>query len=112
MRKALFCILLLLSVLPAGARRYPRYPFVRTDRNTIQIPGGKAPELYQFYRKLDTLLVTGRGDVRILHVGGSHVQGGTMSERVYWIVAVGWHGRGPGPGIPLFGRPYQYAGEL
>lgn len=82
MRKVILPLLLLLLVLPVSARRYPRYPFVRPELNTLQTPGGKAPELYHFYRKLDTLLATGGGDVRILQVGGSHVQGGSMSDRL------------------------------
>ena len=82
MRKLVLAVLLTFLLLPASARRQPRYPFVRTDLNQLQTPGGEAPELYHFFRKLDTLLVTGRGDVRILHVGGSHVQGGTLSDRL------------------------------
>ena len=82
MRKAVLALFLLLMVLPAPARRKPRYPFVRTDLNVVQTPGGESPELQHFFRKLDTLLITGRGDVRILHVGGSHVQGGTLSDRL------------------------------
>ena len=82
MRKVLLTILLVLVLLPLEARRRPRYPFVRTDLSYLQMPGGKAPEFYHFCRKLDTLLLTGGGDVRILQVGGSHVQGGTFSDRL------------------------------
>ncbi len=82
MRKAALSFLLLLALLPAGARRQPRYPFVRTDLNYLQMPGGSAPEFDHFCRKLDTLLLTGGGDVRILHLGGSHVQGGTLTDRL------------------------------
>ena len=82
MRKTVFALLLLLMVLPAPARRKPRYPFVRSDLNVLQTPSGESPELQLFFRKLDTLLITGRGDVRVLHVGGSHVQGGTLSDRL------------------------------
>ncbi len=82
MRKTVLALLLLLMVLPAMARRKPRYPFVRSDLNVLQTPSGESPELQHFFRKLDTLLITGRGDVRVLHVGGSHVQGGTLSDRL------------------------------
>lgn len=82
MRKTVLALLLLLMVLPAPARRQPRYPFIRPDLNVLQTPGGESPELQHFFRKLDTLLITGRGDVRVLHVGGSHVQGGTLSDRL------------------------------
>ena len=82
MRKGILTAVLLLLLLPSEARRQPRYPFVRTDLNYLQKPGETAPEFYHFCRKLDTLLITGGGDVRILHVGGSHVQGGTLSDRL------------------------------
>lgn len=82
MRKTVLALLILLMVLPASARRQPRYPFIRPDLNVLQTPGGESPELQHFFRKLDTLLITGRGDVRVLHVGGSHVQGGTLSDRL------------------------------
>jgi len=82
MKKVVVLAVVLLSLLPLQARRLPRYPFVRADLNTLQMPGGKSPEFYQFCRKLDTLLIAGRGDVRVLHVGGSHVQGGTLSDRL------------------------------
>lgn len=82
MRKTVLALLILLMVLPAPARRQPRYPFIRPDLNVLQTPSGESPELQHFFRKLDTLLITGRGDVRVLHVGGSHVQGGTLSDRL------------------------------
>ncbi len=79
MKRSLAVILLLLTVLPLGGRRLPRYPFIRTDKNVLQ---GESADFQRFCRKLDTLLVTGGGDVRVLHVGGSHVQGGTLSDRL------------------------------
>lgn len=82
MRKAVLTVLFLLLLLPSQARRQPRYPFVRTDLNYLQMPAGSAPDFQLFCRKLDTLLLTGGGDVRILHVGGSHIQGGTLSDRL------------------------------
>lgn len=72
---SLFCLLM----LPAGAHRYP---FIRTDKSVLQYPAGKSPDYELFLRKLDTLVRGGRGDVRVLHMGGSHVQGGTLSDRL------------------------------
>ena len=79
MKRLTLITLLLLAVLPLTARRLPRYPFVRTEQNHLQ---GDSREFDFFCRKLDTLLIAGRGDVRVLHVGGSHVQGGTLSDRL------------------------------
>ena len=78
--KRLLVIILLLSVaLPLAARHYP---FIRGDKNYLQYPAWKSPDYALFLRKLDTLLATGGTDVRVLHVGGSHVQAGTMSDRL------------------------------
>ena len=82
MKRLLFTLLLLMAVLSLEGRRMPRYPFIPADRNTLQFPGGESEEFGLFLRKLDTLLDTGKGDVRILHVGGSHVQAGTWTDRL------------------------------
>ena len=79
MKKALAALLLLTLMLPLQGRRYP---FVRVERNVVQYPAGDSPEFRTFLRKLDTLVVMGKGDVRVLHIGGSHVQGGTWSSRL------------------------------
>ena len=72
MKRILFCILLLGAFLSdAGARRYP---FIRPDKSVLQYPAGSSPDYSLFLRKLDTLLTTGSGDVRVLQIGGSHVQ--------------------------------------
>lgn len=107
MRKLVPVLLLILLAMPAPARRQPRYPFVRTDLNQLQTPGGEAPELQHFFRKLDTLLITGRGDVRILHVGGSHVQGGTLSDRLRRHFLSLRYGMDGGRGLVF---PYSAAG--
>ena len=78
----LFSLLALLTVFPASAWRVPHYPFVRADLNVLQMPAGASPTYDIFLRKLDTMVRTGGTDVRILHVGGSHVQGGTWSDRL------------------------------
>ena len=80
MRKRLIlCVLLLGTLLPAGARKLP---FMRPDKSRIQYPAGSSPDYALFLRKLDTLLLTGDTDVKVLHMGGSHVQGGTMTDRL------------------------------
>ena len=79
MKKFLASILLILTVLPLHARRYP---FVRVERNQVQFPSGDSPDFRRFLRKTDSLVLYGTGSVRVLHVGGSHVQGGTWSGRL------------------------------
>ena len=80
-KRLLLCLITLLVLVPAGAR-VPHYPFVRGDLNTLEMPAGASPTYNRFLRKLDTLIATGGVDVRVLHVGGSHVQGGTWSDRL------------------------------
>ena len=79
MKRLILCVLFLGILLPAGARRYP---FMRPDKNRIQYPAGSSPDYQLFLRKLDSLLVTGSTDVKVLHMGGSHVQGGTLTDRL------------------------------
>ena len=85
MKRTILLLTLLLAFVPTDAqnrlhRRVPRLGFARLERNALQFPGGESPDFDLFLRKLDTLVMTGRGDVRILHVGGSHVQGGTWTN--------------------------------
>ncbi|MBP5675699.1 MAG: hypothetical protein J6W94_01650 [Bacteroidales bacterium] len=79
MKKILFIVLATLMVLPAMGRRYP---FVRVEKNEVQFPAGDSPDFRRFLRKTDSLVLYGTGSVRVLHVGGSHVQGGTWSGRL------------------------------
>lgn len=84
-RSLLIGLLVLVSGIAAAQswhRRVPDYPFTRFDRNELQFPGGESRDFDLFLRKLDTLLVTGKGDLRILHIGGSHVQGGTWTGQL------------------------------
>lgn len=82
MKKLIFLLLAIVLGISSEARGLPRYPFVHAEYSSIQRPAGSSPDFDLFLSKLDTLLQTGRGDVRILHVGGSHVQGGTWSDRL------------------------------
>ncbi len=83
--RRLFLILLLLC----GALTYAQGPvkrpipeecsFANLELNRLIYPGDSlAMEL--FFDKLDTLLFTGRGNVSIMHIGGSHVQAGVFSQ--------------------------------
>ena len=82
MKRLLTSLLTLLALLPSAGARVPHYPFVRADLNVVEKPAGASPSYDLFLRKLDTLILTGGVDLRVLHVGGSHVQGGTWSDRL------------------------------
>lgn len=68
-----------ISLSPAD--NIPSYNFVDYTKNELQFPGGE--EGFEgFYSKLDSLTLYGIGKVNILHIGGSHVQAGTLSNRM------------------------------
>lgn len=58
-----------------------KYTFIDTTANTIQFPKGNA-SFETFFKKLDTLIFENRGQVRILHIGGSHLQADVISSRI------------------------------
>jgi len=60
----------------------PNYMFTHFDENAITFPSGDSTDFVRFFRKLDTLFFLGEGDVNIVHIGGSHVQSGTFSNRM------------------------------
>ena len=58
-----------------------RYDFIDTTLNVIQYPKGNAA-FTPFFNKMDTLVFENRGQVRILHIGGSHLQADVISGRI------------------------------
>ena len=58
-----------------------RYDFIDTTQNVIKFPKGN-DSFKAFFNKMDTLVFENRGQVRILHVGGSHLQADVISGRI------------------------------
>lgn len=58
-----------------------KYSFIDTTLNTIQFPQG-SESFEPFFQKLDTLVFENKGQVRILHIGGSHLQADVISGRI------------------------------
>ena len=56
-----------------------KYPFLDTAKNHIQYYGN-ADALEGFFTKLDKAIFEYEGKVNVVHMGGSHVQGGTLSH--------------------------------
>ncbi len=58
-----------------------RFSFIRYDLNEMEI---YAPEsaFLPLFNKLERLISDGEGDISILHIGGSHVQGGFLTDRL------------------------------
>jgi lysophospholipase L1-like esterase len=85
-RFAFFLILITLGVNMGFAQgptkiETPDYSFTHFDRNHLVYPGDSVA-MERFFDKLDSLLFTGQGHVRIMHIGGSHVQAGVFSQQM------------------------------
>ncbi len=85
-RIALFLTLITLEVSIGFAQgptkiETPDYSFTHFDRNHLVYPGDSVA-MERFFDKLDSLLFTGQGHVRIMHIGGSHVQAGVFSQQM------------------------------
>jgi lysophospholipase L1-like esterase len=63
----------------AQARYQDKYPFLKTEKNRINFYGDST-KFNTFFKKLDDVVLKGDGQVSVLHMGGSHVQGGTLSH--------------------------------
>lgn len=111
MKRALPLLILLLLPLLAGAqvrfhRRVPRLPYARLEENRLEFPGDSA-RFDHFLHRLDTLVVTGRGRINILHVGGSHIQAGTWTDQLRRNLLSLHYGIDAGRGLVF---PYAAAG--
>ena len=54
---------------------------VHAEESVLHFPGSREAQ-DRFYAKLDSLVATGRGNVNIWHVGGSHVQAAYFPNRI------------------------------
>ncbi len=57
------------------------FSFIHFNEDTLYW-GKDSMNLVRFYDKLDRVIRTRKGNVHIIHIGGSHVQAGTMSHRI------------------------------
>ncbi|MDR1591500.1 MAG: GDSL-type esterase/lipase family protein [Prevotellaceae bacterium] len=61
----------------------PLLPVYNLEADSICFPaGGDTVTFNRFFQKLDHLNHSGAGRVNILHIGGSHIQAGTLSNRI------------------------------
>ena len=57
------------------------FSFIRFNDDTLYWGRDSMP-LVRFYEKWNDVIRTRKGNVHIMHIGGSHVQAGTMSHRI------------------------------
>ncbi|MCP4457250.1 MAG: hypothetical protein GY816_04370 [Cytophagales bacterium] len=75
-------ILFLLGVaIPSFSQDHlqEKYPFLKTEVNRLNFYGDST-QFISVFEKLDKILLDGDGQVNVLHMGGSHVQGGSLSH--------------------------------
>jgi lysophospholipase L1-like esterase len=53
-----------------------------TNDTYIYFPSENTKSYDNFFKKLDKLIFEGEGNVTILHIGGSHIQAGTLSHQI------------------------------
>lgn len=57
------------------------YPFIRTEDNYLKYDSTALP-MSAFFQKFHHMVSTGKGNISIMHIGGSHVQAGTFPHRI------------------------------
>ncbi len=55
------------------------YPFLALEKNKLDFYGDTT-QFNTVFQKLDSLVFLGKGNLSILHIGGSHVQGGALQR--------------------------------
>ena len=58
------------------------FPTDNISETFIYFPTGDTVAYDNFFKKLDRLIFEGKGNVNILHIGGSHIQAGTLSNQI------------------------------
>lgn len=74
-------LLLLALCLPGLLPGQELPPCARPDLSVLTFPGSRMAQDV-FYAKLDEMMESGRGNVNIWHVGGSHVQAASFPGRI------------------------------
>lgn len=82
-----------------------KFDFIDTTLNVIQFPSGNK-KFEPFFNKLDTLVFENRGQVKILHIGGSHIQADVSSGRIREHLVKEYPGASAGRGFVF---PYSAA---
>jgi lysophospholipase L1-like esterase len=79
MRSALVIITLMAMMIASAQDSLARYKFINTAENRLVIPADSSTWV-KFYDKVQRLETEKNQTIRIVHIGGSHVQGGMWSN--------------------------------
>lgn len=83
----------------------PHYPFIKYQSNILHF-NATSPTINAFFNKWQRLVDTQQGNLSIVHIGGSHVQAGTMSNTIRTNILHAYPGLVAGRGM-IF--PYSAA---
>jgi len=97
-------IFIILMVLTGRAQDEHRYPFVEYELNKITFSNDSS-SFMRFYQKLDSFEQKKKKQISIVHIGGSHVQGGTWSNTFTGNLQAEFKPAGGG----YFVFPYKFA---
>ena len=81
---AIALLLVISSALPAQnvtSDIGEKYPFINLAADTL-VYNKQSPKMKKFFQKLGTTVASKSGTLSIMHIGGSHVQAGTLSHRI------------------------------
>lgn len=80
LRRSLTLLLLVMLASPLlQAQEDEHYPFIRYDSNRLHYDTA-SPTMRAFFSRWQRMQTTGSGSINIVHIGGSHVQAGVLSN--------------------------------
>lgn len=82
-----------------------KYEFIDTTLNVIQFPSGSG-EFEKLFNKMDDLVFENRGQIKVLHIGASHIQADLISGRIREHFVKEYPGSSAGRGFVF---PYSVA---
>ena len=74
-------LFLLSAITMAQQVELPQYKFVKYRANTLHYDTSSA-SMKGFFGKWQRLVATGQGNLNIVHIGGSHVQAGSLTNTI------------------------------
>ena len=85
MKTRLSCVMLMLLCVTVMAQVptvvLPKYKFINYKANTLHYDAG-SPSMSRFFGKWQRMVESGQGNISIVHIGGSHVQAGSLTNTV------------------------------
>lgn len=82
--RVLFFVLMLYAVSATAQMPtvvLPNYKFINYKANTLHYDAG-SPAMTRFFNKWQRMVESGQGNISIVHIGGSHVQAGSLTNTV------------------------------